>query len=332
MTFTPTLGPGLDDSSSTHQQKWWELQVKFVRDLNLGPPLAFPFSCMTLKANRALPLLEADVAGKYAIPGICCYNLEGILATVGAAEAKRSPAMILLFPWALHYADALLVHAAASAARSASVPITVHMDHAQTPEIIKKAADITPPTFDSIMIDMSHYEKTENLALTRELVGYCNERGIATEAEPGRIEGGEDGVADTVDLEGMLTTPEESGEFVKTGIDWLAPAFGNVHGCYGPRGVLLEYERLQSINEAVGDKVKLVLHGADPFTKEIFDKCIACGVSKVNINKVMNNEYMRVQEEMAGKVPITVLHEEATKAMQKAVERVMDLLGSTGKA
>ncbi|EEQ32691.1 fructose-bisphosphate aldolase [Microsporum canis CBS 113480] len=277
----------------------------------------------SLKHNRALPLLDAAVAGKYAVPGMCCYNLEGVLATVRAAEAKRSPAMVLLFPWAIEYADGLLVQAAATACRNASVPVTLHMDHAQSPEIIKRAADMSP-TFDSIMVDMSHFEKAENLALTRELVAYCNARGIATEAEPGRIEGGED--------EGLLTTPEESQEFVDTGIDWLAPAFGNVHGEYGPRGIQLEYDRLRSINEAVGKKTKLVLHGADPMTKEIFDKCIECGVSKVNINKVMNNEYMKVQREYAGRVPITKLHELATDAMQKAVESSMDMLGSTGKA
>lgn len=284
-----------------------------------------------LKNNRALPLLDDAVKRKYAVPGMCCYNLEGILATVRAAEAKRSPAMILLFPWAIHYADALLVQAAAAACRNASVPVTLHMDHAQTPEVIRRAADIKDG-FDSIMVDMSHFEKEENLAKTRELVRYCNERGIATEAEPGRIEGGEDGVADTADLQGMLTTPEESEEFVATGIDWLAPAFGNVHGEYGPRGIQLEYDRLEAVNAKVGDRVRLVLHGADPFTKEIFDKCTMAGVSKVNINKVMNGEYLRVQSERAGKVGLTTVIEEATDAMQKAVEGVMDLLGSTGKA
>lgn len=280
--------------------------------------------------NRALAILDEAVAGKYGVPAMCCYNVEGILATVRAAERKRSPAMILLFPWAVHYAGGILVHAAAEAARGASVPVTVHMDHAQTPEIIRRAADLGG--FDSIMVDMSHYEKEENLALTRELVAYCHERGIATEAEPGRIEGGEDGVADTVDLEGLLTTPEESREFVATGIDWLAPAFGNVHGEYGPRGIQLEYDRLKSIHDAVGAEVRLVLHGADPFTEEIFRKCIECGVAKVNINKVLNNEYIRVQAEKAGKVPLTALLEEATNEMQKAVERCMDMLGSTGKA
>ncbi|OKL62530.1 putative fructose-bisphosphate aldolase [Talaromyces atroroseus] len=283
-----------------------------------------------LKGNRALDILDKAVAGNYGVPAMCCYNIEGILATVRAAEAKKSPAMILLFPWAVHYADGVLVHAAAEAAKNAKVPVTVHMDHAQTPEIIRYAAELGG--FDSIMVDMSHYEKEENLAKTRELVAYCNERGIATEAEPGRIEGGEDGVADTVDLSGLLTTPEESHEFVATGIDWLAPAFGNVHGSYGPRGIQLEYDRLQSINQAVGDKVRLVLHGSDEFTTEIFQKCIANGVSKVNINKVMNNEYVRVQAEKAGKVPLTTLLEEATNAMQKAIERCIDMLGSAGKA
>ncbi|KAJ5697375.1 hypothetical protein N7488_011059 [Penicillium malachiteum] len=284
---------------------------------------------MTLTDNRALRILDHAAKNHYGVPAMCCYNVEGILATVRAAEAKRSPAMILLFPWAVHYADGILVHAAAEAAKKASVPVTVHMDHAQTPEIIRYAADLGG--FDSIMVDMSHYEKEENLALTRELVEYCHARGIATEAEPGRIEGGEDGVADTVDLEGLLTTPEESHEFVDTGIDWLAPAFGNVHGEYGPRGIQLEYERLKSINEAVGNKVRLVLHGADPFTKEIFQKCIDCGVSKININKVLNNPYIKVQQEKAGRVPLTTLLEDATNAMQKAVEGCIDMLGSGGR-
>lgn len=284
---------------------------------------------MPLPDNRAVRILDHAADNHYAVPAMCCYNVEGILATVRAAEAKRSPAMILLFPWAVNYADGILVHAAAEAARNASVPITVHMDHAQTPEMIRRAADLGG--FDSIMVDMSHYEKEENLSLTRELVAYCHERGIATEAEPGRIEGGEDGVADTVDLEGLLTTPEESQEFVDTGIDWLAPAFGNVHGEYGPRGIQLEYDRLQSINKAVGSQVRLVLHGADPFDKEIFQKCIDCGVSKININKVLNNPYIQVQKEKAGKVPLTTLLEETTNAMQEAVERCIDMLGSEGR-
>ncbi|KAI1398309.1 aldolase [Hypoxylon fuscum] len=283
-----------------------------------------------LSQNRSMAILNKAREGGYAVPGMCCYNIESIIATVRAAEAAKSPAMVLLFPWAIEYANASLVRAAADAAHNAKVPVSLHLDHAQTPELVRLAADIEDG-FDSIMCDMSHYELEENLALTRELVAYCHERGIATEAEPGRIDGGEDGVADTADLEAVLTTPEQAEEFVATGIEMLAPAFGNVHGEYGPRGIQLEYDRLESINKKVGDRVRLVLHGADPFTEEIFQKCIKAGVSKVNINKGMNKHYAAVQEEMRGK-PLTSVIEAGTDRMQAAIERYMHEMGSAGKA
>lgn len=160
---------------------------------------------------------------------------------VRAAEARRSPAQILLFPWAMKYANGLLVNLAADACRSASVPISLHLDHAQDEESIKRAAEMP---FDSIMVDMSHYEKEENLERTTKMVKYCHDRGISTEAEPGRINGGEDGVADTADLEGLLTTAEEAGEFLDTGVAFLAPAIGNVHGFYGgPQNIKLDFAR-----------------------------------------------------------------------------------------
>lgn len=107
--------------------------------------------------------------------------------------------------------------------------------------MIKRAADTLP--FDSIIVDMSHYEKADNLAKTARLVKYCNERGIATEAGPGRIEGAEDGVMETAGLEASRTTPEEVDEFVATGVDSLAPAFGNVHREYRRTGPQLDFER-----------------------------------------------------------------------------------------
>jgi fructose-bisphosphate aldolase class II len=200
-----------------------------------------------LSSNRSVQMLNAAAEGKYGVLGVVSYNLETVVAVIRAAEAKRSPVQILLFPWALQYSP-LFVDLAANAARKATVPVTVHMDHAQDPEVIKRASQILAadgtPAFDSIMVDMSHYEKEENLAKTKELVALCHSRGIATEAEPGRIEGGEDGVQDTAELEGMMTTAEEVDEFVDTGIDFLAPAFGNVHGDYhGVENIHLDYER-----------------------------------------------------------------------------------------
>jgi fructose-bisphosphate aldolase class II len=281
--------------------------------------------------NRALAIVDAAAAGGYGVPALCCYNLEGIMASIRAAEAKKSPVIIQLFPWAIEFADGLLVHAAKEACDKASVPAAVHMDHAQSPDIIRRAADLGG--FDGIMVDMSHYEKEENMAKTKELVEYLHARGIITEAEPGRINGGEDGVEDTGDLEGVLTTPEQAEEFLALGIDWLAPAFGNIHGKYGPKGPQLDYDRLSRVHETTSKTdVKLVLHGANEFDEKLFKECIARGMAKCNINDAMNAEFTKVMREKAGRTPLTTLLEEATTAMQKAIETHMDWLMSSGKA
>ena len=285
-----------------------------------------------LQHNRAKAIVDAAAAGNYAIAAVCCYNLEAILATVRAAEKKQSPALIQLFPWSIEFADGLLLHAAAEAAKNASVPIAVHMDHAQSPDIIRRSAVLGG--FDGIMVDMSHYEKEENMRLSKELVEYCNARGIITEVEPGRINGCEDGIADTEGMEEILTTPEEAEQFVDLGIDWLAPAFGNVHGAYGPKGPQLDFPRLERIRAAVGHRVRLVLHGAheDFFQKDLLAKCIKAGMAKVNINGPVAAAYSRVGLELTGKAPLTTVLEAQTQAMQDVIEQNMDWLLSTGRA
>lgn len=284
-----------------------------------------------LKNNKAKLIVDHAFANHYAIPAVCCYNLEAIIATVRAAEKKSSPALIQLFPWSIEYADGLLLHAAAEAASKANVPIAVHMDHAQDPDIIRRSADLGG--FDGIMVDMSHYDKEENMKLSRELVEYCNVRGIITEVEPGRINGSEDGIADTVDLAEVLTTPKEAEEFVALGIDWLAPAFGNVHGAYGPKGPILDFSLLESVAKKVGDRVRLVLHGAheDYFQEELLRKCIGYGMAKVNINGPVAAAWTKTGKELTGKKPLTEVLERQTQAMQEVVEYHMDFLMSTGK-
>ncbi|KAK7209508.1 hypothetical protein V2G26_016686 [Clonostachys chloroleuca] len=280
--------------------------------------------------NKTYQILKASEEGGYGILAPIAYNIEHILAFVRAAEAKRSPLIIQVFPWAITFSDGLLIHAAAKAASQASVPIAIHLDHAQNEEMIRLAADNLP--FDSIMVDMSHYEMDENLAKTKTLVQYCHDRGIATEAEPGRIEGGEDGIADTADLEGALTTEEQVEDFIATGIDFLAPAFGNVHGEYGKRGPVLEFDRLNMIREKAAGRVRIVLHGTNDFPEDIMKKCINGGVSKVNVNKLVLDDYLVHLQTKASTLSLTTLMEEGVKEAQKLIEWQMDVCGSTGKA
>lgn len=240
--------------------------------------------------------------------------------------------MILLFPWALTQFKSHLASLAADVCASATVPIALHLDHCLDVELVKYAASLG--SFDSIMVDMSHHARAENLRLTRELTAYCHARGVATEAEPGRIEGGEDGLPDTADLEGVLTTAEEAMEFVDTGIDFLAPAFGNVHGSYGARGPRgwLDFERLEEVRRAVQGKVRIVLHGTSAFDQSLFRECIRGGITKINVNKQLIDPWRTMMEKREKFLPITKLMEDSMDIFQAEVERLMDECESSGKA
>lgn len=52
----------------------------------------------SMKDNKAIRMLKAAEEGGYGVIGVVSYNLETITAVVRAAEKKRSPAQILLFP------------------------------------------------------------------------------------------------------------------------------------------------------------------------------------------------------------------------------------------
>ncbi|KAG2162828.1 hypothetical protein JADG_002567 [Aureobasidium aubasidani] len=274
----------------------------------------------SLAQNKTKKILEDAEKGGYGIIASIVYNVENIVAVVRAAENKRSPLIIQVFPWAITASDGLLVRAAADAASRASVPIAIHLDHAQDEALIRLAADNLP--FDSIMVDMSHHEKEENLAKTKELVEYCHARGIATEAEPGRLEGGEDGVADTVDLEGVLTTPEDVEQFIATGVDFLAPAFGNIHG----------ESPLKAIKKQANGRVRIVAHGTNEWPDDVTQRVIQAGVSKINVNRLVLDDYLKHSRANAAKMPLTKLIDEGIQHTTRQQEEQMDVAWSTGKA
>ncbi|PYH98094.1 fructose/tagatose bisphosphate aldolase [Aspergillus ellipticus CBS 707.79] len=224
--------------------------------------------------NRTLQILGAAEKGRYGVLAAIVYNVEHITAFVRAAESRRSPLIIQLFPSSLDQTPSL-IYAASAAAKHASVPISVHLDHAQDFHQIQHVADHLP--FDSIMVDMSHYEKEENLSKTSRLREYCHARGIAVEAETGRIEGGEDGIMGTGDLEGILTNAEDVEQFISAGVDFLAPSVGNLHGDYGPKGPQLDMDRLGQVFQALEGRANLVLHGTNDFSPELCRVCIEAG-------------------------------------------------------
>ncbi len=200
--------------------------------------------------------------GGYAIGAFNVNNMEMIQAIVEAANECRSPVILQVSAGARKYANpTYLIHLVQAAAETSDVPIALHLDHGADFEICKASID---GGFTSVMIDASSKPWEENIAITRQVVEYAHARGVAVEAELGKLAGVEDDVkVDASDA--MFTNPDEVQEFVaKTGVDSLAIAIGTSHGAYKFKPGQDPKLRLDILEE-IGKRLPefpIVLHGA----------------------------------------------------------------------
>lgn len=276
-------------------------------------------------------LLETARRNIYAIGAFNVYNLEGVRAVVSAAEAVQSPAMLQMHPSSLKYGGSPLVSLCLEAARSATVPISVHLDHSTSAEAIQFAL---AAGMNSIMADGSHLAYPENLAFTREMTQLAHRYGAVVEAEIGRISGTEDGLS-IAEKEAKMTDPVQAGEFVRaTQVDALAVTIGNVHGEYRSEPKL-DFERLIRISQNVGKDVLLVLHGASGLPAAMISRSIQLGVCKFNVNTEVRQAYMNTLRSdvcSAIKADLLPCMEQSIAAMQQVVIEKMRLFGSVNKA
>ncbi len=73
------------------------------------------------------------------------------------------------------------------------------------------------------------------------------------------------------------------------------------------------------------------MHGTNDFPREVMQKCIKGGISKINVNKLVLESYLLHLKQKAPSTPLTTLMEEGVAEIQKLVEWQMDVTGSTGK-
>jgi fructose-bisphosphate aldolase, class II len=111
----------------------------------------------------------------------------------------------------------------------------------------------------------------------------------------------------------------------------LAPSVGNIHGDYPPAGPELDLERLSSVAKQIQGRAHLVLHGTNDFSPELTQRCVAAGVTKLNVNKLLLWTWSEFVAKNAT-LPITKLIEGGIDAVQRETERWMHICGSAGKA
>lgn len=230
-------------------------------------------------------LLADAYRNRYAVAAFAAHNMEMMRAVVEAAEEAGAPVILQTTPATLRYAGLeSIVAMARAAAEGAKVPVALHLDHGDTFETVVRCLRAG---YTSVMVDASRLPFLENAAFVAKVTEAAHAAGVPVEAELGTIGGAEEGGAG----EEELTDPEAAEEFVRrTGIDFLAPAFGTVHGVYKGE-IRLDFSRLEAISRRVG--LPLVMHGASGVSGEMIRRAIARGVSKVNFSTELKQAFAR---------------------------------------
>ena len=239
--------------------------------------------------------------GGYSIGAFNVSNMEQIQAITRGAKARNSAVMLQVSRSALKYAGPkYLLAMVKAAAEETGIDVALHLDHGPDLETVKICVE---NGFTSVMIDGSHHEYEENIAVTAEVVKYAHSKGVVVEAELGTLAGIEDEV--NVDAaNATYTDPDQAADFVKrTGVDSLAVAIGTSHGAYKFKGeAKIDMERLEKITknlEAAGfANYPIVLHGASSVDPVFVDMCNAYG-GKIDGAKGMPAELLRKASSMA---------------------------------
>jgi fructose-bisphosphate aldolase class II len=220
--------------------------------------------------------------------GVGAFNLIGIEhaeAIVSGAEEAGLPAVLQISENCVRYHGALepMALAALAIARSAAVPVAVHLDHATGADLVSAAAGLG---LGSVMFDASELGYAANVAATAELAAWCHEREIWVEAELGEI-GGKNGVHDP----GARTRPDDAADYVAaTGVDALAVAVGSSHAML-TRDAVLDLDLIGQIRARVPLTVPLVLHGSSGVPDVSLGKAIMAGMTKINIATQLNKVF-----------------------------------------
>lgn len=274
-------------------------------------------------------LLDAQKNG-YAVGAFNTNNLEITQAIVRAAEAKKAPILVQISAGALKYAGAdFLPMIVAQAAKLASVPVAIHLDHGPDFETVMLCLQ---KGFTSIMRDASKLPYDGNVAEVRKVVEACHAIGIPVEAEIGKIGGAEEHVV-VSEREATMSDPDECMRFVAdAGFDFLAVAIGNAHGFYKGEPKL-DFARLDEIRSRVD--VPLVLHGASGIPDHQITEAVKRGICKINIDTEIRNAMIRSIQAYTVENPDQIdprkVFKPAIAAMQAVVESKIEIFQSAGR-
>jgi len=231
-------------------------------------------------------LLIPALKERRAVGAFNANNMEMIQAFIWAAEevskelGEPVDLIIQLSPGASKYAGwALGSGMVKIAASETDIRVALNLDHATEIDQVRKALDMG---FTAVLFDGSALPFEENIRMTRQVVEMCHAKGVPVEAELGKIPKIEDyftasdiawlrslPAAEAVriireragkSVEDLMAKPEDVETFIsKTRCDFLAAAFGSIHGIWDDIWPV-RVDRLIKIQERTS--IPLVSHGS----------------------------------------------------------------------
>ena len=227
--------------------------------------------------------------GKYACGAYNINNAEQVMGLFRGNAESKAPFMIQISKGARAYTDKRLLEAMIRAADEIfpEAIFAVHLDHGDEDSCYDC---IDSGFYSSVMIDASHEDFDENIAITRRVADRAHEKGISVEAELGMLGGVEEDI-NVSEEEACLTNPEEAEEFVtRSGCDSLACAIGTSHGAYkfsSSQG--LHFEVIEEIARRL-PRFPLVMHGSSSVPRAEVDRINSAGGTLKNASGVPEDD------------------------------------------
>ncbi|MGW4043072.1 ketose-bisphosphate aldolase [Streptomyces sp. NPDC004721] len=275
-------------------------------------------------------LVARATAARSAVVAFNIITLEHLEAVVAGAEAAGAPVVLQVSENAVmfRYGRLLpLARAAAAAAERATVPVSLHLDHVQSDDLLRQAADAG---FSSVMYDASRLPYAQNLAATSAAAAWAHAQGLWIEAELGEV-GGKNG-AQPLDAHapGARTDPAEAHAFVTgSGVDALAVAVGSTHAMT-ERTAALDHDLIKRLAGALD--VPLVLHGSSGVPDGELGAAVTGGIAKVNVGTALNIAMTAAIRDFLAAHPEAVDSRKylsvGREAMVGEVERLIGVIGS----
>jgi len=242
-------------------------------------------------------IVEMARKSNTAVISFICQDYIMARTVVYAAEATKTPAIVMLFPEhvTVQHTTGVAEYAAMvkELAGEVKVPIGLHADHDYTCQAIMNAIH---KGFSSVMIDGSTHDLDTNIAITKEVVQKAHALDAFVEGEIGHV-----GAAKDSDnrKEDFFTKPDAAEKFCReTGIDALAVSIGNAHGQY-KQTPHLDITRLEEIRAVTS--VPLVLHGGSGIPDDQLLVAFSKGISKFNLGTDYLGRYFLAVKEFVEK-------------------------------